>query len=180
MRSNTPTVKDDKRSQSLVLWRVVHSDDISRLYMSCTCYVQVLDSFGSDLTPVWPFPGGESLTWTILYVFPLFGGPNHAKFWSWSGNDVLDAAIWSKPCTMCISKISRSLVWHIVTCSDVTTMLPMMCRVPLVILEWFCAHLICVWPFDHFAVPQADFLGFWHVNLCHFWRPLGPHVTLDV
>ena len=157
MRSATPTIKDDKKSRFLVLWIVVWSDDIITLYMSCTCYVQVLGSFGSKLTPLWPFLGGGSLTWTIFDVFPTFCGPNHAKLWSWPDDDVLDAAIWSKLCTMLTSKRSQSLIWHIVTCFDVTTMLPMMCRVSLVIWVWFCAHLICVWPFGHFAVPRAVF-----------------------
>ena len=180
MWSDTPTVKDDKRSRSLVLWREAYSDDIIRLYMSCTCYVQDLDSFVGGLTPIWPFPGNESLTWTIFYVFPTFCGPNHAKLWSWLGNDVVDAAIWSKSCTMCISKRSRSLVWHIVTCSDVTTMLPMMCRVPLVILVWFCAHFDMCLTIWSLCGPAGCFLEFGHVNLCHFWKPLGPHVTFDV
>ena len=157
MRSNTPTVKDDKKSRFLVLWTVVWSNNIIRLYMSYTCYMKILDPFGGDLTLVWPFLGGESLTWAIFGVSLLFSGPNHAKFWSWPGIEALEAAMWSEICTMCISKRSRSLVWHIVAWSDVTIMLPMMCRVPLVILEWFWAHLICVWPFGHFAVPRAVF-----------------------
>ena len=157
MWSDTPTVKNDKKSWFLVLWRVVHSDDTIRLCMSCRGYVQVLGSFWSGLTPVWPFLGVWPLTWTNFDVKPIFHGPNHAKLWSWLVDDVLDAALWSKVCTMLISKKSRFLVWHIVTYFEVTTMLSMICRVPVVNLVWFCAHLTCVWPFGHFAVPRAVF-----------------------